>query len=387
MQLSIITNIHNKTNNTMQYDIKCPNGLKLFDPLITQTRPELPKEYLWPKLEENNVILELNEPLIDLSGFYKGDEESTKKAAMLINKACISHGIFQVTNHGVDSDLIREAEDGMEGVFKMPMEKKLRLQRKQGDLCGYSGAHTDRFSKQLPWKETFSFAYDYLHDDHDQIVVDYVKNELGQEFEHLGWVYQKYCEAMKKVSLAIFELLAISLGVERRHYKNFFEDGSSILRCNSYPPCNEPGSTYGTGPHCDPTSLTILHQDQVGGLQVFANNKWHAITPRHGALVINIGDTFMALTNGKYKSCLHRAMVNKDKLRRSLAFFVNPAKDKVVRPPLDLVPTKEGTLCRTYPDFKWSHLLEFTQKHYRADVTTLQHFFLWLPSHFGFTLS
>ncbi|KAL9248140.1 hypothetical protein vseg_021496 [Gypsophila vaccaria] len=304
---------------------------------------------------------------------------------MLINKACTSHGFFQVMNHGVDSTLIREAEDEMEGVFKLPLEKKLRVQRKAGDLCGYSGAHTDRFSKELPWKETFSFAYDYIHQNGSPIVVDYVKNALGEEFQHTGWVYQEYCEAMKQLSLAIFELLAISLGVERTHYKKFFEDGSSILRCNSYPPCNEPGSTYGTGPHCDPTSLTILHQDQVGGLQVFANNKWQAIRPRQGALVINIGDTFMALSNGRYKSCLHRAMVNKDKERRSLVFFVNPKEDKIVRPPHDLV--EEGAVCRTYPDFKWSHLLEFTQKHYRADVTTLQNFFLWLPSHFGFPLS
>lgn len=102
-----------------------------------------------------------------------------------------------------------------------------------------------------------------------------------------------YCEEMKKLSLAIFELLAISLGVEREHYKKFYEDGTSIMRCNYYPLCTQPGLTLGTGPHCDPTSITILHQDQVGGLQVFANNKWQAVRPRPDALVVNIGDTFM----------------------------------------------------------------------------------------------
>ena len=106
-------------------------------------------------------------------------------------------------------------------------------------------------------------------------------------------VYQKYCEAMEKLSLAILELLAISLGVERSHYRKFFEDGSSLMRCNFYPPCKEPGLTLGTGPHCDPTSLTILHQDQVGGLEVFANNQWRPIRPRPDAFVINLGDTFM----------------------------------------------------------------------------------------------
>jgi gibberellin 20-oxidase len=98
---------------------------------------------------------------------------------------------------------------------------------------------------------------------------------------------------MKELSLTIMELLAISLGIDRSHYRRFFEDGDSIMRCNYYPPCNSSSVTLGTGPHSDPTSLTILHQDQVGGLEVFADNKWMAVRPRHEALVINIGDTFM----------------------------------------------------------------------------------------------
>lgn len=89
------------------------------------------------------------------------------------------------------------------------------------------------------------------------------------------------------------ELLAISLGVDRLYYRRFFQDGDSIMRCNYYPPCNSSSLTLGTGPHTDPTSLTILHQDQVGGLQVFADNKWVAVRPRPEALVVNIGDTFM----------------------------------------------------------------------------------------------
>ncbi|KAF5200735.1 Gibberellin 20 oxidase, partial [Thalictrum thalictroides] len=86
-----------------------------------------------------------------------------------------------------------------------------------------------------------------------------------------------------------------------------------------------------------------------------------------------------ALSNGRYKSCLHRAVVNRNKERRSVAFFVCPKEDKVVRPPEDLVDmAREGT--RKYPDFTWSLFFEFTQKHYRADVSTLQSFTHWLLS-------
>ena len=116
-------------------------------------------------------------------------------------------------------------------------------------------------------------------------------NELINQINR--WVYQRYCKAMRELSLVIMELLGISLGVDRLYYRKFFEDSDSIMRCNFYPPCNNSGLTLGTGPHSDPTSLTILHQDQVGGLEVFANNKWQAVRPRPEALVVNIGDTFV----------------------------------------------------------------------------------------------
>lgn len=109
----------------------------------------------------------------------------------------------------------------------------------------------------------------------------------------IRWIYQKYCKAMKDLSLTVMELLAVSLGVERSHYRDFFDDSSSIMRLNYYPPCQEPELTLGTGPHCDPTALTILHQDDVGGLEVFADGRWRPVRPVHGALVVNIGDTFM----------------------------------------------------------------------------------------------
>ena len=98
---------------------------------------------------------------------------------------------------------------------------------------------------------------------------------------------------MKELSLTIMELLELSLGVERGYYREFFEDSRSIMRCNYYPPCPVPERTLGTGPHCDPTALTILLQDDVGGLEVLVDGEWRPVRPVPGAMVINIGDTFM----------------------------------------------------------------------------------------------
>uniref|UniRef100_M1DBQ9 Gibberellin 20-oxidase 1 n=1 Tax=Solanum tuberosum TaxID=4113 RepID=M1DBQ9_SOLTU len=143
------------------------------------------------------------------------------------------------------------------------------------------------------------------------------------------------------------------------------------MRLNYYPSCLKPELTLGTGPHYDPTSLTVLHQDCVSGLQVFVDNEWYSINPNFNAFVVNIGDTFMALLNGRYKSCLHRAVVNNTTPRKSLAFFLCPDKDKVVCPPTKLVDYNNP---RLYLDFTWPVLLEFTQKHHRAETNTLQAF-------------
>ncbi|XP_010527094.1 PREDICTED: gibberellin 20 oxidase 2-like [Tarenaya hassleriana] len=359
----------------------------IFDTSSLQKQKDLPAEFVWPEDELSRTKQpELNEPFIDLSCLENGDEEAIAKAASLVRAACLSHGFFQVTNHGIDSDLIKAAYEEIDAVFKLPLEKKLSLRRKSAaEVSGYSGAHADRFSSKLPWKETFSFGYGFLQgeDGSKNMVLDYFKSALGSEFEHVGSVYEKYCEAMKEMSLTIMELLGRSMGIDRSSLRDFFKDGSSIMRCNYYPPCNKSTLTLGTGPHTDPTSLTILHQDQVGGLEVFLDGQWKSVRPHPDAFVINIGDTFMALSNGTYKSCLHRAVVNREKERRSLVFFVCPEKTKVVRPPENLLIGRGrdgGALERAYPDFTWSDLFDFTQLHYRPDSSTLPNFFHWLNS-------
>lgn len=171
------------------------NDSIVFDPSIMQNQPIVPKEFIWLKGSEFNSIQhtqeetnkELSEPLVDLDGFFRGDEEATKHVAELIHKACLTHGFFQVTNHRVDLDLIRAAHDQMDKLFKMPMEKKLQVQKNKGEIWGYSGAHAHRFSNKLPWKETFSFGYNYHNDDGSMsLVQDYFKSSLGKEFEFAG---------------------------------------------------------------------------------------------------------------------------------------------------------------------------------------------------------
>ncbi|XP_013609529.1 PREDICTED: gibberellin 20 oxidase 2 [Brassica oleracea var. oleracea] len=342
----------------------------IFNPSLLNVQSQIPNQFIWPDKEKPSIdIPELNVPFIDLSS-----QDTTLEASRLIAEACTKHGFFLVVNHGVSESLISDAHRYMESFFDMPLAGKQRAQRKPGESWGYASSFTGRFSTKLPWKETLSFPFSNEISG-SRTVQDYFSGTLGQEFEQFGRVYQNYCEAMSSLSLEIMELLGLSLGIKKDHFREFFEENDSIMRLNHYPPCQTPDLTLGTGPHCDPSSLTILHQDQVNGLQVFVDNQWQSILPNPKAFVVNIGDTFMALSNGIFKSCLHRAVVNRESARTSMAFFLCPKRDKVVKPPSEIL---EKMTLRRYPDFTWPMFLEFTQKLYRADVNTLDSFTNWI---------
>ncbi|XP_021760633.1 gibberellin 20 oxidase 1-like [Chenopodium quinoa] len=343
--------------------------------MMQKQTTNVPKNFIWSLSDDiNQPKKKLDAPIIDLEGFIRGDETATKKASEALKEACANHGFFQVINHGVYPKLLNEAYNNIGQFFSLPPSEKAKVVKMRGSLWGLSVAHADRLTTNLPWKETLSFPHRTKSD--GDSVVDYFTSALGNEFEPMGTVYKNYCNEMQKLSLVILELMAISLGVERSYYRDFYKDANSIMRLNHYPPCEEPSLVLGTGPHCDPTSLTLLYQNEIEGLEVFVNNEWHLVEPRNDALVINIGDTLMAMTNGEYKSCLHRAIVNEKVARNTMAFFLCPADHKVVTPPSEILENKQ----RKYPDFTWADVVEFTQKHYRADANTLDAFTNWFWS-------
>lgn len=89
----------------------------------------------------------------------------------------------------------------------------------------------------------------------------------------------------------LMSIIIEGLEVNAEHFVKYLNNSSGLLRWNHYPPCPQPHKTLGMSAHTDFNLLTVLHQGEIGGLQVEKDGKWIAVKPRNDALAINIGDT------------------------------------------------------------------------------------------------
>lgn len=100
----------------------------------------------------------------------------------------------------------------------------------------------------------------------------------------------EYSKHVKALGITLFELLSEALGLERDYLKNIDCAKWHSIVFHYYPACPEPHLTMGTTRHSDPSFLTIVLQDNIGGLEVLYKDQWIDVPPMPGALVVNIGD-------------------------------------------------------------------------------------------------
>ncbi|KAK8991011.1 hypothetical protein V6N11_062037 [Hibiscus sabdariffa] len=119
---------------------------------------------------------------------------------------------------------------------------------------------------------------------------------------------------MKTLCNKIVGIMLGSLGLTHEDDMNWFQpqNGSDQTQClfhlNSYPVCPDPDRAMGLAPHTDTSLITVVNQFNTGGLQVYQDGAgWVPVEPVEGALVVNVGDLMQIVSNGKFKSVLHRA--------------------------------------------------------------------------------
>ena len=106
-------------------------------------------------------------------------------------------------------------------------------------------------------------------------------------------VCEQYGREVEKLAFKLLELLAISLGLPANRFNGYFKDHqTTLMRLNYYPPCPTPHLALGVGRHKDGGILTVLAQDEVGGLEIKRklDGEWIRVKPTPDAFIINIGD-------------------------------------------------------------------------------------------------
>lgn len=170
----------------------------------------------------------------------------------------------------------------------------------------------------------------------------------------------KYAEAMHKLSLELMGAIFESLGLMPKYLKDEMEEGMQVMAVNCYPACPEPVLTLGIPPHTDYGYLTILSQN-CQGLQVMdKEGKWVQVPAIDGVLLVHVGDHLEIMSNGRYKSVVHRATVNAEKRRISIASLHSFAMEKKVRPVPQLVDDQHPL---AYGDISFKDFLDFLSRH------------------------
>lgn len=147
----------------------------------------------------------------------------------------------------------------------------------------------------------------------------------------------EYIAQLIKVAEKLSELMCENLGLEKDYIKKAFSgsEGPCVgTKVAKYPECPNPELVRGLREHTDAGGIILLLQDdQVPGLEFFKDGKWVAIPPsKNGTLFVNTGDQIEVLTNGRYRSVVHRVLTDKSGSRLSIATFYNPAGEAIISP-------------------------------------------------------
>ncbi|KAL2898172.1 Gibberellin 3-beta-dioxygenase 1 [Bienertia sinuspersici] len=311
----------------------------LIVPVDFSSIKDVPESHAWAqsydfKINSNNDHKELrflSIPIIDLED---------PNVIEHIFSACETWGMFQVTNHGISKHLLKQVEFQSKKLFRLPYEQKIKIVRSPEEATGYGYPRITPFFSKRMWNEGFTIM--------EKSLVNHAKKVWPNAFQGFCDVMEEYQTRMKHLSNKLMGLLLESLNIPQPAIRESDDDLCTALHLNSYPACPDPNRTMGLAQHTDTFLFTILHQSgNANGLQVFKDGPgWVSVDPVPEALVVNVGDLLHILSNARFPSAVHRAVVNNEKQRLSFAYFYGPPLEFQVSPYLDY-PGCKGPVFRS----------------------------------------
>ncbi|MED6224588.1 hypothetical protein PIB30_085527 [Stylosanthes scabra] len=239
-------------------------------------------------------------PIIDLNN---GDDVVEK-----VKDACENWGFFQIINHGIPIHVLDDMVNGTRMFHEQDPEVRKHY-------------YTRDLTKKVLYVSNFSlFQEPYAHW-RDTLAISMLQGTpKDEELPHVCRdIVIEYSKKVKSLASTLFEVLSEALGLKRNYLKEMGCGDCFIVVCHYYPACPQPELTMGNSKHTDNDFITILLQDQIGGLQILHQNQWIDVPPIHGALVVNIGDFLQLLSNDKFSSIQHRVIAKNIGPRISVA--------------------------------------------------------------------
>jgi leucoanthocyanidin dioxygenase len=308
--------------------------------LATSGIHTIPKEYIRTDEELTSITNIFDEekkqdgpqlPTIDLKEYDSDDKKVRERCRETVKQAATDWGVMHLVNHGISDELIDRVKIAGAKFFELPVEEKEKYCNDQasGKIQGYGSKLANNASGQLEWEDYF-FHLVYPEDKRDLSVWPKIPSDYTE-------VTSEYAKQLRALTTKILAVLSLGLGLEEGRLEQEvggIEELALQIKINYYPKCPQPELALGVEAHTDVSALTFILHNMVPGLQLFYQDKWVTAKCVPNSIIMHIGDTVEILSNGKYKSILHRGLVNKEKVRISWAVFCEPPKDKIILKPL-----------------------------------------------------
>ena len=277
-------------------------------------------------------------PIIDVGPLLHGNLSDRTRVAGIIGSACRDIGFFAVTNHGVNLDLIDRTFAACREFFALPTSVKSQIAIEQSAChrgwfsIGGENLDPERQVQVGDLKEGIKIGQD-LASNHRYVqmgVALHGPNQWPADPASFTPTIREYFAVMTGLARAVVSAFALVLDLPERYFDQFFTVPMATAGPLHYPPHTGAitEQQLGAGAHTDYGAVTLLAQDNVGGLQVKnVENTWIDVPPIPGAFVVNVGDMMARWTNDLFTSTVHRVINVSGHERYSIPFFFDPNHD------------------------------------------------------------